>query len=128
MTAKLHLPTPVTPSDMGLAYNERLSTRTPRLSWQQLNLPRKHGPAPQAPVVDDVRIKPEYSQRNPRTGFYGVKEVSRLTEPRYEVYVQRRFVGTFADKIEAARAHDDYVIAHGLNKRLNFADERQEAS
>ena len=116
------------PERAPLVYNERLSTKTPRLAWHEIEppLPRLNAPKEPPPHYKPVPpLEPRTRSRravrpNLDTGYYGVQFVG---DGRYRVaFVHEgtpHTAGVYATPEDAAWAHDEYCRTRGIDRPLN---------
>lgn len=103
---------------------------TPRRSCEGLPRPNDWPPLPE--YDDEPRPLPNRDtwnparnavKRNKETGLYGVLDVGY---GRYKVTFtyqgKARRGGVYDSWHEAGQAHDDYVLEHGMDRPLNFAE------
>lgn len=95
---------------------------TPRPAWHERGLTRRNAPAnPPGP-----NRQTDAHRKRSRKRYRGVRRVERAGRVKYEAQVchdgRVHYAGTANTPAAAARLYDDYVRAHGLNKRLNFGD------
>jgi hypothetical protein len=58
--------------------------------------------------------------------FNGVQLYRKLFDARIKINKKNKFIGSFQNEEDAARAFDRYVIEHSLDRVLNFPEEYKE--
>jgi hypothetical protein len=75
------------------------------------------------PSTDQLHCdwRPRLQPRTKASHYIGVSyhKANRKWEAGIKVNGRQRYLGTFRDEVAAAKAYNDYVIAHNLNRPLN---------
>lgn len=98
----------------------------PRPSWKDAGRVRTRALKPST-LADNPLVKPEHQRP-----YKGVRRVEKAGRVKYEAQVchdgKVKYAGTADTPEDAAQLYDAYVLAWGLDKELNFPQEREQAS
>ena len=71
------------------------------------------------------RLRAWFADRPISSDYVGVSynKARKKYDAKVRFMGKQKHIGRFSTEVEAARARDDFIRAHGLNKRLNFLED-----